>query len=239
MRAQHDRPRPRFHVLRAFDGLGRHVLAIRLIDEQHNVARQRAREAVERVALHPRRRRVVRIDNHRDLRPRRHRGEHRVEVVNAVAQRHPDRGRAEQHRVLGKQRERRVGHHDLVAARDERAEQRAHDVVRTVSHQNVLDAETVRLGKPAPQFGVIVVHIHLEIAHRRERRRRFRRRPQRVLVRRQLHERIEPVLLARLRHGRAGRIRLHRNNFRPNDLAVVHNRDRQLISRPRSASPVR
>src|SRR5581483_5543162 len=108
-------------------------------------------------------RRVVRVADVHDVRPRPDRGQHRVEVVTVVTQ-----GDADGHRsLLGGvdhvARERRPAADDLVAGIEDRLREAVDQPVRTGADRDLLEADAEPLGEGIAELPGAAVRIAVQI----------------------------------------------------------------------------
>ena len=162
-------------------------------------------------------RRVVGRGDEDELRPRRDRGEDRVEVDPLVDQRHADGNGAELQRVEHVARERRPARDDLVAGVERRLADVADDRVGAGADGHLLEATSWRSASAAePPRAAVGVAVELERSRGRSPPAR-RERAVRPLVRRELDDALEAELARTSSTGFPGSWRTARERGRISD----------------------
>ncbi len=142
------------------------VLEVRLVEHRQDVRRNVLEVRVELRARVRRAGRVVRRGDEDELRPRRDRREHRLEVDPLVDERDANRDGAELQRIDDVARERRPARDGFVARVERRQADVAHDRVRAGADGHLVEADPVPLGELAPKPPRPAVGVAVELERR-------------------------------------------------------------------------
>ena len=181
------------------------VVAVGLVDDDQDVLGDGVDESGEGVAADHRSRRVVGIADVGDLRPWSDPVGQPRQVVRAVDERNGRRRRAHLDRVEVVGDERRPAHDGLVARVEVGGREAPHDPVGPVPDRDHRAVDSVPRRQP---FGQVVAELRIAVQLGRlagDRLERRRERPERALVRGQLHDPVEAQLAAH-RGGRLPRL---------------------------------
>ncbi|MBV6418000.1 MAG: hypothetical protein CMLOHMNK_02779 [Steroidobacteraceae bacterium] len=208
--------------------LGR-VLEIGLVEHDERGRRNSRDERLECRGAHPGAGGIVRVRDEHEPRRRRHRGEHRLEIVaerhrcmRARMRRHDDRTRPRRLHRERIHREAVLRIHRFGTGREERLREQHQHVVRAVAERQLrgrdIEARRERLLQRVAAAVGIDPGVGERGAHRRERR---RTRAERILVRGELDDIAEPELARQLADRFAGRVRGDAAHARARELGRV------------------
>ena len=184
------------------------VLRISVVGHDHHVVRHRGEECLPRRPPEDRARRVVRIAEEDDARPRTDGPDHRREIVREVAQRHAARHAARRLDDQAVDDERLVRQHRLVAGAEKAPHDEFQELVRAVADEDILRRDAVACGEPLRQMERGPVGVAMNVRQRGgQRGERARRGPERILVGRELDGAADAELALELLDGLPRRVR--------------------------------